>query len=236
MDNRIKSLYITNVYQNSDLLKPLANVPISNHNSSLAYLKDFSTFSQNKETTITDPFLLFSVKRNQKINNPTSVNKTKNQEYLKTNPANITLSSLQVKQSYPVAKASTSVVGYKIAVSAKTVAGKMNTSGECYTGVATALEKSTGTTLYGKSAYMAADQLAKNSKFKQVKVDSNELTKLPPGAVVVWGKTAKSPNGHISVALGNGLEASDHIQKQIQALRGYTNYKVFLPIAAELLA
>ncbi|MCA9552485.1 MAG: single-stranded DNA-binding protein [Myxococcales bacterium] len=47
--------------------------------------------------------------------------------------------------------------------------------------------------------------------------------------IVVWGKTAASPHGHISVALGDGREASDHIQSQITSLRGATNYRVFIP-------
>ena len=57
-----------------------------------------------------------------------------------------------------------------------------------------------------------------------------ELGDLPPGAVVVWGRTAASPDGHISVALGDGREASDHIDQQRTHLRGYTNYRVFFPV------
>jgi len=83
--------------------------------------------------------------------------------------------------------------------------------------------------LHGASAYMAADQLARSAKFREVQVPSRELGKLPAGAIVVWGKTGRSPHGHISVALGDGREASDHIARQKTSLRGYTNARVFLP-------
>ncbi len=293
MDNRIKSLYITNLYETSNTLKPLSGLTITSNSSSLAYINDFSTFSKNKEITLTDPFLLSSLKINQ-ANNAPSINQIKHGEVIKLNQKGSSVLSLQnrltnigyhVQQTGTFGSTTSSVVnnfqkahgvkqtglfgpttlkaleeaeknkkpltsvsslqiklspvkhssltGVKIASSAKTVASRMSTTGACYTGVARAIEKALGISLYGKSAYMAAAQLANNSKFKQVKVDSDDLSKLPPGAVVVWGKTSKSPHGHISVALGDGREASDHIQKQMKSLRGYSNYKVFLPSTSE---
>ncbi|MFN8673415.1 MAG: peptidoglycan-binding domain-containing protein [Candidatus Sericytochromatia bacterium] len=125
----------------------------------------------------------------------------------------------------------TGTTGKILAKAAERVAKTKNTVGWCYSGVATALYKVYGGIVYGESAYMAANQLSKNSKFKEVKVKASDLPKLPAGAVVVWGKTADSPHGHISVALGNGKEASDHISAQHTNLRGYTNCRVFLPCA-----
>jgi hypothetical protein len=83
--------------------------------------------------------------------------------------------------------------------------------------------------LTGGSAYQAADQLARSDRFREVSVSPDQLRSLPPGAVVVWGRTDRSPHGHISVALGNGQEASDHIQTQMTSLRGAQNYRVFVP-------
>jgi hypothetical protein len=77
---------------------------------------------------------------------------------------------------------------------------------------------------------MAADQLAANSQFTEIKgLAGSDLPHLPAGAIVVWGKTSASPNGHISVAHGDGQESSDHTQAQMTNLRGYTNFRVFMP-------
>jgi hypothetical protein len=86
-----------------------------------------------------------------------------------------------------------------------------------------------GPALTGGSAYMAADQLARHSGFREVTVAADDLPSLPAGAVVVWGKTAKSPHGHISIADGKGNELSDHVERQRTQLRGHTNVRVFLP-------
>lgn len=99
----------------------------------------------------------------------------------------------------------------------------------CYQWVANALDR-VGVHLQGGSAYMAADQLARNSKFKEVKVPKEQLSSLPAGAIVVWagnpGGTGHG-HGHISIATGDGNELSDRKRKQI------TNYgqsfRVFLP-------
>ena len=98
--------------------------------------------------------------------------------------------------------------------------------GYCYKWVAQSLARH-GVSVSGASAYMGADQLAKNDKFREVKVNPSEFKKLPPGAVVVWNKGPGKPHGHISIALGDGREASDKIRNQI------TNYgtsaRVFIP-------
>lgn len=117
----------------------------------------------------------------------------------------------------------------RIGNSAESVANRLGTVGRCYAGVADALAAQ-GVTVTGGSAYMAANQLAgMPNKFQEIQVSPSELKNLPRGAVVVWGKTGASPHGHISVALGDGREASDHIQTQMSSLRGATNYRVFLP-------
>ena len=101
----------------------------------------------------------------------------------------------------------------------------------CYHYVKDAVTPVFGSFLTGGSAYMAADQLAsRTSQFTEIKgLTSSQLPHLPAGAIVVWGKTTASPHGHISVALGNGKEASDHVSNQITSLRGASNFRVFMP-------
>lgn len=120
----------------------------------------------------------------------------------------------------------------KLARTAQTVAARRDTVGWCYSGVATAVSKALGVELYGKSAYQASGILARSDDFEEITaLRPSDLPKLPAGAIVVWGKTGASPNGHISVALGNGREASDHIAQQLTNLRGHTNFRVFMPVA-----
>lgn len=120
-------------------------------------------------------------------------------------------------------------LGRSLAADAAREAGRRGTVGNCYNAVADSVDRTVGRFLTGRHAYMAADQLAKHAKFQEVKVSPTDLKKLPAGSIVVWGKTNASPHGHISVALGDGREASDHIQKQITSLRGANNFRVFLP-------
>lgn len=85
----------------------------------------------------------------------------------------------------------------------------------------------------GASAYMAADQLAKNPKFREIKVAPQDLKKLPAGAVVVWDRNgtgasaAGREHGHISISLGDGREVSDLIRPQTTNMG--SNVRVFLP-------
>lgn len=99
--------------------------------------------------------------------------------------------------------------------------------GYCYKWVANSLERH-GVRVHGCSAYMAADQLARNNKFQEVSgIRNDQLKKLPPGAVVVWNRGNGHPHGHISIASGDGREASDRIRNQITNYG--TSFRVFLP-------
>lgn len=98
--------------------------------------------------------------------------------------------------------------------------------GYCYRYVKAALAKF-GVNVEGASAYMAADQLAKSGKFREVRVEPSKLKSLPAGAVVVWNRGNGHEHGHISVALGNGREASDVPREQITSYG--TSVRVFLP-------
>ncbi len=103
----------------------------------------------------------------------------------------------------------------------------------CFKWVSQALRRAGVKGIGGASAYMAADQLARNPKFREIKVNPKELSKLPAGAVVVWDRGgsgtsgAAKTHGHISISLGDGREASDKIRKQITGMG--SNVRVFLP-------
>ena len=118
------------------------------------------------------------------------------------------------------------VTGNRIADAAYAIATRRNTTGRCYTAAADAIESVTGPFLWGSSAYQAADQLRASSWFTEVSV--GDLRQLPAGAVVVWGR-GSSAHGHISIALGNGREASDHVANQMTYHYGGAPARVFYP-------
>lgn len=119
--------------------------------------------------------------------------------------------------------------GAYLAQRAEAVAGERRSKGECLGAVATSLA-GIGVKLRGSSAHEAIDQLDDHPYMKHVKVRRSDLRYLPSGAVVVWRKTEQSPHGHISVSLGDGHEASDHIARQRTHLRGDKRYRVYVPI------
>lgn len=114
--------------------------------------------------------------------------------------------------------------GKKLADAARSHA--TGSGGLCYKYVAEDLAKF-GVSVSGASAYMAADQLARSKKFREVKMSPSQLKSLPPGAVVVWNKGNGHEHGHISVALGGGKEASDVLRDQITSYG--TSVRVFIP-------
>ena len=119
--------------------------------------------------------------------------------------------------------------GDKLAKDAERIAksGVAGSGHNCKRGVRMAMEKS-GMKLDGVSAYMAADQLAKNKNFHEEKgLSRADLKDLPPGATVVWNKAQGHPHGHISIAMGNGREASDVMRNQITNYP--SSYRVFYP-------
>lgn len=109
--------------------------------------------------------------------------------------------------------------------------------GYCYRGVKAHL-RTIGVNLQGNSAFQAADQLAQNPKFAEVRVSRDQLRSLPAGAVVVWDRDPSNRSsgggkrhGHISISDGRGHEYSDKPRNQM------TNYgprfRVFVPRDAQ---
>lgn len=123
-----------------------------------------------------------------------------------------------------------SPLGIEIAQRAERVANNMGTVGWCYRGVKNALDKF-GINLEGGYAKQAASQLASNPRVQEVsKAD------MQPGDILVhqpagYGRTkGQQYAGHIAVYLGNGREASDHVQTLIKG-QGYGGTRVFRVVA-----
>jgi len=121
--------------------------------------------------------------------------------------------------------------GERLAQIARVTGGANGTRGKCLKGVNDTLQRAYGFRLSYPSAYMAKQSLDKmTDRFVNVTHQyqpASKLSQLPPGAIVVWDKKPGHPHGHISISLGNGQEASDHIQKQIT---GYgSSYTVYMP-------
>jgi hypothetical protein len=115
------------------------------------------------------------------------------------------------------------------ALARRGVSGAPGTVGRCYEFVANAVDAVIGRFLSGGHAYMAASQLAaRPSSFTEISASS--LSSLPAGAIVVWGK-GTSKSGHISIALGDGREVSDHVAPQMKRHYGGAGARVFLPKA-----
>ena len=120
-------------------------------------------------------------------------------------------------------------LGNRLAAEAIAEANRTNTVGWCYTHVANVVDRVVERFLTGEDAYMAADQLARHPRFNEI--STSNLTTLPAGAIVVWGRgnTANTESGHIAIALGDGREASDHIAQQMTYHPGGGGARIFLP-------
>lgn len=108
-------------------------------------------------------------------------------------------------------------------------AKRTNGIGRCFRGVRESLEAAglSKGEIRGQSAYQAADMLAEHNNFREVKgLSKEQLKALPAGCVMVWDKSRGHEHGHIAVTLGNGKEASDHVQKVCQR---DADFRVFIP-------
>lgn len=140
----------------------------------------------------------------------------------------------QTKATMDGAMAGATDKGIALAKVAEMLANKRNTKGWCLAGVNDALQQVYGFRISEDSAYKTLDNFqamcqGPDAKFQEVSVSADQLASLPAGAIVVWDQGSSSRGmqfGHISVSLGDGREASDHVQQQ------WTNlgtYHVFLP-------
>ncbi len=118
----------------------------------------------------------------------------------------------------------------RLAKTAEANARRTNTIGWCARGSNNALEQANlakGETRAG-SACMVANKLYNHENFEKINVSRGDLKNLPAGCIIVWQASSGHPHGHMAITLGNGNEASDHIQK-INANR-QANFSVFVPV------
>jgi hypothetical protein len=142
-------------------------------------------------------------------------------------PASGSQAASQSSAAAPVSgPLSTSDFGKRFAKTAEATANKINTPGLCLKGVNDSMQAMGINPHRHPSAYMALDDFRKDPHFKEVSVSKSQLDKLPAGAVVIWGQGQGLPHGHISVALGDGREASSRVRKQLHL---NSQYHVFLP-------
>lgn len=69
-------------------------------------------------------------------------------------------------------------------------------------------------------------ELRQNVLVQEIQIPKSQLPLLPPGAIVIWDRAPELPQGHISIALGQGWEASSTVNEQ-QNLNA--NLWVFFP-------
>lgn len=120
----------------------------------------------------------------------------------------------------------------KLANIAEKNALRTNTVKWCYHGVKDSLSKAglNNGEITGGSAYQARGVLSNHNKFTPVTVDKKDLKNLPAGCVIVWNpftdrKGKYHKDGHIAITLGDGREASDHVQNLVIG----ETYSVFVP-------
>ena len=93
----------------------------------------------------------------------------------------------------------TSKDGRLLASKAKIAQRKVNDESHCYRAFKLAAKLSGLGNFEGESAWMAAEQLAENPNFVEIKCDKRDFEFLPDGAVIVYGKgkVQATKNGHI---------------------------------------
>jgi hypothetical protein len=111
----------------------------------------------------------------------------------------------------------------------RAASGAPGTVGRCYEFVANAVDDVIGRFLTGQHAYMASSQFAARPQ-QFTEISAGGLSSLPAGAIVVWAK-GTSRSGHISIAVGDGREASDHVTSQMTRHYGGGGARVFIPKA-----
>jgi len=114
----------------------------------------------------------------------------------------------------------------RLADVARRNAQNVNTRGWCAREVNDAMQMAGLRVDRRPSAYMYADMLARDSRFREVRLSDDQIRKLPPGAIVVSVSGRSTRHGHIAVTLGNNQEASDHVA----TLSLHGTQRVFLPV------
>ena len=115
-----------------------------------------------------------------------------------------------------------------LADAAEKVAQNMNCGGLCFRGVKRAFNQTGMGQMSGGSAYMAKDQLDENPNFVKVSTDIQNNDVAPDGSVVVFGKSALHPHGHIGVLKG-GKDCSSKVRNAMTSVGSYGGVNMYLP-------
>jgi len=165
-----------------------------------------------------------------------------NQGLLPNTPIASTLPDSNASQTAPVGSSSNaqsssaldatsgpvqgSELGKRLAQRAEANAKAVNTPGWCLREVGKVLREFDLPIDRHPSAYMALNDFRKSNRFQEIKVSKEQIKSLPAGAIVIWDKGPGLPHGHISIALGDGREASSTVRNQLTLS---TQFWVFLP-------
>lgn len=74
--------------------------------------------------------------------------------------------------------------------------------------------------------FQLVGDLRSSALLQEVQIQKHQLLQLPPGALVIWDKGPGLLHGHVSIALGDGREASSTVRGQLQL---NSNFWIFLP-------
>jgi len=119
-----------------------------------------------------------------------------------------------------------SELGERLAVAAEQNARAVNTPGWALREVTRVLRQFHFRLGQHHSCYQVVGDLRQNAWLQEMQIQRAQLPLLPPGAIVIWDRAPELPQGHISIALGEGWEASSTLNEQ-QNLN--SNLWVFIP-------
>ena len=116
--------------------------------------------------------------------------------------------------------------GERLARAAESNARIVNTPGYALREVSKVLREFDFALANHQGCFQLVGDLRQSRLLQEVQIQKAQLLQLPPGALVVWDKGPGLIHGHISVALGDGREASSTVRTQLQL---NSNFWIFLP-------
>ena len=119
-----------------------------------------------------------------------------------------------------------SQLGERLALAAEQNARAVNTPGWALREVTKVLRHFHFRLGQHHNCFQVVGDLRQIAWVQEVQIQRAQLPMLPPGTIVIWDKAPELPQGHISIALGEGWEASSTLNEQ-QNLN--SNLWVFIP-------
>ncbi|MBX3166912.1 MAG: hypothetical protein KF760_05855 [Candidatus Eremiobacteraeota bacterium] len=107
-----------------------------------------------------------------------------------------------------------SELGERLAQAAERNARAINTPGLALREVTKVLRQFNFRLGNHQSCFQLVGDLRQHACVQEVQVQRAQLPLLPPGAIVVWDKAPELPQGHVSISLGQGWEASSTLTEQ----------------------